>query len=99
MFALGTIPGPIIYGKLIDLACQLYSSSCEGGSGNCILLDNFKLRIYLHGATLAAVVIATLSMFIALIDVLRAERGKEKPKDKPKIEPKEEIPMMELNSR
>ena len=38
MRLLGTIPGPIIGGKLIDLTCIAWQESC-GERGNCRLYD------------------------------------------------------------
>ncbi|XP_043190630.1 solute carrier organic anion transporter family member 4A1-like isoform X1 [Amphibalanus amphitrite] len=47
----GTIPGPIIFGALIDRSCQLWGSPCSGPS-HCLVYDNWWMSRYLMGATL-----------------------------------------------
>ena len=37
--ATGSVPGPIVFGLLIDGACLLWDSPCSG-TGNCWLYDN-----------------------------------------------------------
>lgn len=37
---LGTIPAPIIFGKLIDLSCLRWQTSCNSSDGACIFYDN-----------------------------------------------------------
>ena len=46
-------PAPIVFGKVIDMACIVQQSSCTR-KGACIFYDNDKFRIYHH--SLAAVV-------------------------------------------
>jgi len=47
----GTIPGPIMYGALIDRSCLLWSSPCDG-PGSCLVYDNWWMSRYLLLATL-----------------------------------------------
>jgi len=42
---LGSIPGPLIFGALFDLACQNWSSKCEE-KGFCLLYNSKKLSLY-----------------------------------------------------
>ena len=56
---LGAIPGPILYGKLIDETCLL-------SSGTCLVYDNYKMSMYLTVATCAAKVAAVVSFVLAL---------------------------------
>ena len=44
---LGAIPGPILYGRLIDEACLL-------SSGNCLFYDNYSMSVYLTAVSIAA---------------------------------------------
>uniref|UniRef100_A0A0K2VBA2 Solute carrier organic anion transporter family member n=1 Tax=Lepeophtheirus salmonis TaxID=72036 RepID=A0A0K2VBA2_LEPSM len=38
---IGSIPGPMIFGYMIDRECTLWkSSNCEGESGNCLIYEN-----------------------------------------------------------
>lgn len=45
LFAL--IPGPIIFGRVIDSACLVWNFKC-GRQGNCQLYDPIKFRYFLH---------------------------------------------------
>lgn len=43
----GLIPGPIIFGRIIDSTCLIWNNKC-GQQGNCILYDPIKFRYYVH---------------------------------------------------
>lgn len=45
----GLIPGPIIFGRLIDSSCLSWAFKC-GRQGNCQLYDSIKFRHLLHYA-------------------------------------------------
>ncbi|XP_037079835.1 solute carrier organic anion transporter family member 4A1-like [Pollicipes pollicipes] len=47
----GTIPGPIIFGTLIDRSCLLWVTPCDR-PGACLVYDNWWMSRYLLGATL-----------------------------------------------
>lgn len=67
LFAL--IPGPIIFGRLIDNACLVWNFKC-GRQGNCQLYDPIKFRYYLHS-------ISSLFIFMgAFFDLLVWYNGK-----------------------
>ena len=38
--ALGTVPGPIVYGAVIDSTCILWQGQEEGGDISCRVFDN-----------------------------------------------------------
>ena len=40
------VPGPIVFGALVDRACLLWEDECDG-SRNCWLYDNSQLTYYL----------------------------------------------------
>lgn len=42
------IPGPIIYGRIIDTACISWNTTC-GKRGDCQLYDQNALRYYMVG--------------------------------------------------
>jgi organic anion transporter 4A len=45
---LGTIPAPMIFGRLIDESCILWQQeSCRTGSGACLLYDNRNMAKYM----------------------------------------------------
>ncbi|KAL8620027.1 hypothetical protein ACOMHN_015309 [Nucella lapillus] len=43
---LGTIPGPILTGSVLDSSCQVWQSTCHG-RGNCWVYDGFDLSLRL----------------------------------------------------
>ncbi|XP_052074077.1 solute carrier organic anion transporter family member 1A4-like [Mytilus californianus] len=49
---LGWFPGPVLYGKIIDQACLLWSSKCNN-KGACALYDNYKFRMFIYGTSAA----------------------------------------------
>jgi hypothetical protein len=40
---LGSIPGPFIFGFLIDLSCILWQKTCDNESGACLIYDNKQM--------------------------------------------------------
>lgn len=48
LFAL--IPGPILYGAMLDSTCLIWDESC-GRKGNCWFYDKDKMRIYLNSTS------------------------------------------------
>ncbi|CAG0881628.1 unnamed protein product [Cyprideis torosa] len=51
------IPGPIIYGAIIDSACLIWSSSECQARGNCVLYDVDDFRFKLHLSVLAFIAV------------------------------------------
>lgn len=47
MSLFGLIPGPIIFGHIVDSACLIWNYSC-GRQGNCLLYDAVAFRERLH---------------------------------------------------
>ncbi len=39
---LGAIPGPIVYGAVLDGACLFKQSSCHAADASCVVMDNRK---------------------------------------------------------
>lgn len=58
LFAL--IPGPIMYGKIIDSTCLVWTEQCSGSRGNCQLYDQRKFRYYIN---LTAFALTTIGVF------------------------------------
>lgn len=52
---LALIPGPIIYGIVIDNACTVWNNVC-GIRGNCQLYDQTKFRYYVNSLSLVLTV-------------------------------------------
>ncbi|XP_065345620.1 solute carrier organic anion transporter family member 74D-like [Cloeon dipterum] len=53
------IPGPILYGHLIDMTCTLWGMTC-GKTGNCWIYDADKLRYYVYMPIFGCLFIGTL---------------------------------------
>lgn len=68
LFAL--IPGPILFGRIIDSTCTIWSEKC-GERGNCQLYDQDLFRYYVN---FTAVGLTTLGVFF---DVLVWYYGKD----------------------
>lgn len=45
------IPGPIIFGRIIDSTCLVWNKTKNGRKGNCLLYDPVKFRYYLHSGS------------------------------------------------
>lgn len=68
LFAL--IPGPIMYGRIIDETCIVWSEQCSGRKGNCQLYDQRLFRYYVN---LTAFCLTTIGVFF---DFLVWKNGK-----------------------
>ncbi|ELU08004.1 hypothetical protein CAPTEDRAFT_23442, partial [Capitella teleta] len=44
MNLLALIPGPVLFGSLVDKSCILWQKTCSGGSGVCLLFDTANFR-------------------------------------------------------
>jgi len=62
---LGSIPGSVLFGVVIDQACVLLRSSC-GEDGACAAYDNKLMNWYLLGLMLSAKVVSALAFLVAL---------------------------------
>lgn len=54
-----SIPYPIIYGKIFDYTCLVWSYECSK-RGNCWLYDTEKLRYIYHGVSIALIAIGSV---------------------------------------
>lgn len=64
----GTIPGPIVFGYLIDRSCILWQLTCTGGRGACAIYENsamgvnlFRVMIVVKSASILFFFCASLS--------------------------------------
>lgn len=62
---LGSIPGPILFGKLIDITCRLWQNSC-GEQGSCFFYDNRSMSYNLMSVGLVGKSLSCLFFFLAL---------------------------------
>lgn len=67
---LALIPGPIIYGRIIDSTCKIWNQNC-GERGNCQLYDQDLFRYYVNLTALS------LTSVGVLFDVLVWYYGKD----------------------
>jgi len=68
LFAL--IPGPILYGRIIDETCIVWTEQCSGRKGNCQLYDQKLFRYYVN---LTAFALTSIGVFF---DVLVWKNGR-----------------------
>lgn len=54
-----SIPYPLIYGKIFDFCCWVWSSEC-GERGNCWLYDTEKLRYVYHAVSIALIAMGSV---------------------------------------
>ncbi len=63
---LGFIPGPVVFGSLIDSTCLVWQTSC-GERGACALYDNHDFRYKLHAATAVFKCVAVFFYFVMFV--------------------------------
>ncbi|KAK3594365.1 hypothetical protein CHS0354_014072 [Potamilus streckersoni] len=63
---LGSIPGPILFGKLIDITCQLWQKKCNE-QGSCFFYDNKQMSHNMLAVSLVGKALSSLFFFLALI--------------------------------
>jgi hypothetical protein len=68
LFAL--IPGPILFGRIIDETCIVWTEQCSGRRGNCQLYDQKLFRYYVN---LTALFLTAIGVFF---DILVWKNGK-----------------------
>ncbi|XP_035689314.1 solute carrier organic anion transporter family member 4C1-like [Branchiostoma floridae] len=80
---LGTIPGPIMFGALVDRSCLLWGQTC-GERGACLLYDTANMSSYLFSATFTCNFLALGCMLVALYGWERKRRDERAVKVKPR---------------
>ena len=65
-FFSGSIPGPILFGKLIDITCKLWQTKCNE-QGSCFFYDNQNMSQNLLTVSLVGKFLSALFFFCALI--------------------------------
>ncbi|XP_046350996.2 solute carrier organic anion transporter family member 4A1-like [Haliotis rufescens] len=63
---LGAIPGPILFGKMIDLSCLLWQKRCDG-NGSCFFYDNKLMSYYLMALGISLKALSSVFFFLALV--------------------------------
>lgn len=74
MRVLGAIPGPIVYGALIDQTCILWSSKC-GKQGYCLEYDHIGLAKVVLGVSLAVRFLTTVCFALSWFFCRRRGEG------------------------
>ncbi|KAK7115648.1 solute carrier organic anion transporter family member 2B1-like [Littorina saxatilis] len=88
MSLVGFMPGPIVYGAVIDQACLIWSSSC-GKTGACALYDVTRLRHNYIGVEVGGKAVALLLLALALL-VLMWQIRTDRTKDEEQVQEKYE---------
>ncbi|XP_033727164.1 solute carrier organic anion transporter family member 4A1-like [Pecten maximus] len=73
--ALGYIPGPILFGWLIDLSCLVWNSKC-GGDGSCFFYDNKEMSNNILVITLIGKAVTMLWSILAYLCYIRGCKNK-----------------------
>lgn len=76
------IPGPIVYGKIIDTTCIMWNYAC-GKRGSCALHDLVDLRMKITGMNLFA---RSVCIVLSVIALLLLKRRNKKPENSKKLE-------------
>ena len=84
----GTVPGPLVFGALFDVACLQWQDPCEGDRGNCWIYDNMKLSIYAMSFGIPCILIAAILFFLSWLTYPKDRREGEEKKAKTKSEKK-----------
>lgn len=62
---IGTIPGPIMYGIVIDSACTVWQRGCDGGYGSCWEYNTTQLVYSVTAAFIAVKILSDVFIFLA----------------------------------
>lgn len=62
----GSIPGPVVFGAVIDKACVFWKTSCTSDRGACYAYDNDSLSTYFTAMALACMIGVDSSFALAL---------------------------------
>ena len=62
----GSIPGPLLFGAIIDLACVEWDYNC-GVRGNCWIYDNDKLSLNSSVLFLPFVIVSAVLLFVGFL--------------------------------
>jgi len=68
----GFIPGPILFGTLIDSACKLWQTTCKK-TGACLLFDTIKFRNLTYGVSLGFQLLDLIFVVILFVLVRRSK--------------------------
>lgn len=66
MRAFGTVPGPIVFGFVMDRTCVLWRTHDEAVTGSCLIYDNFSMSISVLGIVMAWRLAAAVFFAVAL---------------------------------
>ncbi|XP_063684732.1 solute carrier organic anion transporter family member 4A1-like isoform X2 [Bolinopsis microptera] len=61
---LGTIPGPVLFGIIIDSACAVWQRGCDGSYGSCWEHDTTKLVYSVSAAFIVVKILSDVFLFL-----------------------------------
>jgi len=70
---LGSIPGPVFLGFIVDRACLYWQSSCDEGSSSCLVYNNSQMAMTLLGTVFA---VKTISVLFYTLGVFASKRSR-----------------------
>ena len=63
---LGTVPGPILFGAILDNTCILWQENCDGSTGSCWIYDNVLFGRYIAILCICICIFSLLFLVIAV---------------------------------
>lgn len=73
LLCLGWFPGPVLFGRVVDSTCLLWTSGCAG-AGSCAMYDLRAFRFMYHGLYVSSRVANFLFYVIAFIVATQLKR-------------------------
>ncbi|XP_048581893.1 solute carrier organic anion transporter family member 4A1 isoform X2 [Nematostella vectensis] len=71
---LGSIPGPILFGSLFDLACILWDKRCDG-QGNCLEYNNTQLAYTVFGLCFVCKLVVIMGFLVSYLSCRRINKS------------------------
>lgn len=71
----GSIPGPLLFGAMVDLSCVDWDYNCDV-RGNCWIYDNDKLSFNAIMLCLPFVILSAILMFVGLLTYPKKKKTK-----------------------
>ena len=70
----GFLPGPVVFGGLLDSTCLVWKETC-GKRGACLHYDIVSQRFRFKGLVVGLFALAVLLLLLALVAASRQQRG------------------------
>jgi len=61
LVSFGTMASPVMWGFVVDSACQIWDNVCDGASRSCLIYDPTMLRVRMHNLYVAIRLVSMLT--------------------------------------